>query len=248
MPREGASPQTRPHTGGRDRSCLSPRASSRSQGRWTLPGCCPHSFETRFWSWLVQSDHRHTLYIDLLSSNRWAMHRCHDGTVSIRDTARNYGATILQNSLMASVTLLVFPLNRYLAATSFSDARPLRLWIPMRVGPGFCIHEVCSSLSGDSCAGTRVWWARTGWKGEKTALSATLQCSLWVLNEWKENYPSSSHIPQQNPTASPPRGLISRHQGNRGTGQYLVILIAPLLQNAQDLRLLRGTGADLLQH
>lgn len=118
--------------------------------------------------------------------------------------------------------------------------------------------QVCSCLSGESCAGRRVQWAPRGQNGKKPALSTTLQCSYetnttgrlakqWAQNEEKENH-SSSNITHQNPIASPPRGLISRHRCNRDTGQYSLILTTSLLWNAWDLQLVHGAGANLLPH
>lgn len=97
-----------------------------------------------------------------------------------------------------------------------------------------------------------------GTKREKTALGTTLQCSYemsttgylakqWAWNEEKENH-FYSNITHQKPIASPPRGLISRHQCNHDTEQYSLILTASLLRNAWDLQLVRGAGPNLLPH
>lgn len=80
-----------------------------------------------------------------------------------------------------------------------------------RVGLGCRIHAVRSSLSGESCAGTRGWWAQRGWKRENPALCSP---AVQFVGRWTPLgiQPGSGHLVTGKKATPPPPMSHSKSQ------------------------------------
>lgn len=126
----------------------------------------------------MQFDHHHTLYPNVLSSKRWSMHRCHDGTI---------GYCIVVVTGQQHCKIVSWPQHHHwfshLATTLLPPPSPQMLGpsgsgSPSGNGSGLLYPwDLFPSLQRELCwdkgliSPERIKW-------EKTALSAILQCSL----------------------------------------------------------------------